>query len=184
MKARGTSPHYLPTGHLVYVADGLLHALPFDADRLETRGTATVVLGEISAAVNFGSSQLSFSRTGAVVYRGGPTQGQTRLQWLTDDGQTAALWDERAFYQTPRVSPDGGRLAVTVVEGANANLWVFDAERGIRIRLTNGGNCRAQLVAVWHPDGRYIVFQWNNALYSVRADGAERPQPVLEGRTP
>ena len=72
----GHTPHYLPTGQLVYVADGLLHALPFDADRLETRGTPTVVLGEISTAVNFGSSQLSFSRTGAVVYRGGPTQGK------------------------------------------------------------------------------------------------------------
>ena len=126
----GQTPHYLPTGHLVYVADGLLHALPFDADRLETRGTPTVVLGEISAAVNFGSSQLSFSRTGAVVYRGGPTQGHTRLQWLTDDGQTAALWDAPGSYQNPRVSPDGGRLAVMVAEGANADLWVFDAERG------------------------------------------------------
>ena len=174
----GQTPHYLPTGHLVYVADGLLHALPFDADRLETRGTPTVVLGEISAAVNFGSSQLSFSRTGAVVYRGGPTQGHTRLQWLTDDGQTAALWDEPAFYQNPRVSPDGGRLAVTVAEGANADLWVFDAERGTKTRLTNGG---FNGFAVWHPDGRYIVFQGRNALYSVRADGAERPQPVLEG---
>ena len=173
----GHSPHYLPTGHLVYVADGLLHALPFDADRLETRGTPTVVLGEISAAVNFGSSQLSFARTGAVVYRGGQTQGHTRLQWLTDDGQTAALWDEPAFYQHPRVSPDGGRLAVTVPEGATADLWVFDAERGTKTRLTNGGSNSS---AVWHPDGRYIVFQGRNALYSVRADGAERPQPVLE----
>lgn len=174
----GQSPHYLPTGHLVYVSDGLLYALPLDADRLETRGTPTVVPGEISAAVNFGSSQLSFSRTGAAVYRGGPTQGHTRLQWLTDDGQMAALWDEPGFYQNPRVSPDGGRLAVTVAEGANADLWVFDAERGTKTRLTNGG---FNAFAVWHPDGRYIVFQWRNALYSVRADGADRPQPVLEG---
>lgn len=173
----GQTPHYLPTGHLVYVTDGLLQALPFDADRLEARGTPTVVLEELSAAVNFGSSQLSFSRTGAVVYRGGRTPGRTRLQWLSGDGQTAALWDEPAFYQYPRVSPDGGRLAVTVSEGADADIWVFDTERGTKTRLTNGGYNGN---AVWHPDGRYIVFNGRSDLYSVRADGAERPQLVLE----
>jgi serine/threonine-protein kinase len=66
---------------------------------------------------------------------------------------------------------------VTVAEGANADLWVFDAERGTNSRLTYGG---FNNYAVWHPDGRSLVFQSRNALYSVRADGAERPQVLLE----
>jgi serine/threonine-protein kinase len=174
----GHTPHYLPTGHLVYVTDGVLQALPFEIDALETRGTPTVVLDELSASANFGSAQLSFSRTGAVLYRGGRTTGRTRLEWLTGDGQTAPLWDEPAFYQYPKVSPDGGRLVVTVSEGVDADLWVFDAERGTKTRLTNGGY---NGFAVWHPDGRYIVFEGREGLYSVRADGAERPQLVLNG---
>ena len=67
---------------------------------------------------------------------------------------------------------------MTVTEGANTDLSVLDAELGIKTRLTNGGFNNS---AVWHPDGRYIVFQGPNAfLYSVRAEGGERPQPVLE----
>ena len=34
----GTSPRYVPTGHLVYVAIGALMVVPFDAERLETMG--------------------------------------------------------------------------------------------------------------------------------------------------
>ena len=32
------SPQYLPTGHLIYVSKGTLFAVPFDVDKLETRG--------------------------------------------------------------------------------------------------------------------------------------------------
>ena len=33
----GMSPHYLSTGHLVYVANGTLYAVQFDVDSLEVR---------------------------------------------------------------------------------------------------------------------------------------------------
>ena len=36
---RGISPHYLPTGHLIYMSNGALLAVAFDPDKLETRGT-------------------------------------------------------------------------------------------------------------------------------------------------
>ena len=95
----GMWPRYLPTGHLVYVANGTLHAVPFDVDRLEVRGTATPVLEDISGAVAFGSAQLDFSQSGNVLYRSGRTPGRTVVQWLTGDGKTEPLWDEPAFYQ-------------------------------------------------------------------------------------
>jgi serine/threonine-protein kinase len=36
----GSHAHYVASGHLVFVAAGTLRAIPFDPDRLETRGTA------------------------------------------------------------------------------------------------------------------------------------------------
>jgi hypothetical protein len=36
----GMHPHYLPSGHLVYVTKGNLFAVPFDLERLEVRGPA------------------------------------------------------------------------------------------------------------------------------------------------
>ena len=74
----GMSPRYLPTGHLVYVANGTLHAVPFDVDRLEVRGTATPVLEDISGAVAFGSAQLDFSQMGRCsTAAAGPRGGQS-----------------------------------------------------------------------------------------------------------
>ena len=40
----GSHAHYVPSGHLVYTAGGTLRAVPFDLDRLETRGTPVTVL--------------------------------------------------------------------------------------------------------------------------------------------
>ncbi len=34
----GSDAHYVHSGHLVYIAAGVLRAIPFDVDRLETRG--------------------------------------------------------------------------------------------------------------------------------------------------
>ena len=34
----GSHGHFVPSGHLVYVAEGTLRAVPFDLGRLETRG--------------------------------------------------------------------------------------------------------------------------------------------------
>ena len=48
----GTSPRYLATsngaGHLVYVNKATLFAIPFDPDKLETRGTAVPVLDDVA----------------------------------------------------------------------------------------------------------------------------------------
>ena len=48
----GTSPRYLATsngaGHLVYVNKATLFAIPFDLDKLETRGTAVPVLDDVA----------------------------------------------------------------------------------------------------------------------------------------
>ena len=44
----GSDAHYVASGHLVYIAAGALRAIPFDVDRLETRGTAVPMLPLLS----------------------------------------------------------------------------------------------------------------------------------------
>ncbi|HLE57355.1 MAG TPA: protein kinase, partial [Rhodothermia bacterium] len=55
-------PRYLPTGHLVYVADRHLHAVPFDVQRLQVRGGAVVVVDDAVQSYDV-------SPTGVLVYR-------------------------------------------------------------------------------------------------------------------
>lgn len=174
----GMYPRYLPSGHLVYVTKGRLFAVPFDLDRLETRGTATP-LEEVSSNLNLGSAQIDFSRAGTLVYRSGGTEGLRTMEWLDEAGKTSSLGLEPAIYIFPRLAPDGKRLAYLVSEGANTDLWVSELQRGSKTRLTGGGN---NAYPVWSPDGQFVVFQSTEGLFWTRADGAGKSQPLLQSK--
>lgn len=53
----GTWARYVPTGHLIYVRDGVLLVIRFDPDRLEVRGEPVPVLERIEYGAALGSAQ-------------------------------------------------------------------------------------------------------------------------------
>jgi serine/threonine protein kinase/Tol biopolymer transport system component len=183
----GTSPYYLPSGHLVYVNKGTLFAIPFDLDRLETRGTAVPVLDGIAQGQD-GLAHLDFSRSltgpGALVYRkssGGGPQMST-IQWLDGAGKKEPLLAKPGNYRDPRLSPDGRRLALSVGEGGRQDIWVYDLQRDAMTRLTVDGS---YISPIWSPDGQYIVFtSYAGPLFWTRADGGGQPQAMTEGKNP
>jgi Tol biopolymer transport system component len=79
------------------------------------------------------------------------------------------------------MSPDGKRIVLDV-DNANANIWVWDAERGDLSRMTfRGSNNNPS----WTPDGGSIVYASSRggrtAIYRQPADGgseAERLTPL------
>ncbi len=174
----GMYPRYLPGGHLVYVTKGTLFAIPFDLERLEVRGAATL-LEEVSSNPNLGSVQLDFSRSGTLVLRSGGTEGLRTMQWLDGAGRTEPLGIEPAYYLYPHFSPDGGRLAYAVSQGSSSDVWIYDWRRGSKTRLTHGWNS----YPVWSPDGRFVVFQALGGIFWTRADGAGKPQPLTQSKT-
>ena len=73
----------IAAGHLIYSNKATLFAVPFDPDKLETRGTAVPILDEVAYDKTTGTGQLDFSRApsghGTVHYRrasGGAPQWQ------------------------------------------------------------------------------------------------------------
>jgi Tol biopolymer transport system component/predicted Ser/Thr protein kinase len=174
----GMYPRYLPSGHLIYVSKGTLFAVAFDPNRLEARGAATR-LGEVASEPNLGFGQLDFARNGTLAYRSGGSQGLRTLEWLDSTGKVVNVGFEPASYTFPRVSPDGRRLLYLVAEGLSQNLWSYDLERGIKTRLTNGLTVNYPL---WSPDGQFIVFQSLGGMFWTRADGAGKPEPLMQGK--
>jgi serine/threonine-protein kinase len=185
----GVSARYLPTsdrtGHLVYSNKGTLFAIPFDLERLETRGTAVPVLDDV-AGISTGA-QFAFSPSGALVYRKVAASAMTthpcctisRIHWLDSAGKKQPLLDKPGVYSAPRLSPDGKRLAMTVTEGSNHDIWVYDQQREATTKLTFGGGSAS--VPVWSPDGRFVVFQfYGYGIFWARADGSGKPQPLLQ----
>src|SRR5579871_4583890 len=185
----GTSPHYLPasngSGYLVYTNKETLFAEPFDLDRLEVRGPAAPVVEDVAYQTLSGGAQFDVSRSGTLVYRkggGSGVQAMATIQWLTPnaDGKKPLL-SKPGSYFFPRLSPDGTRLAMMVMEQGVTNLWVYDLRRDAVTRLTSGGGPDS---LVWSSDSRYILFGTvRNGILWTRADGASDPRPLTGSKT-
>ena len=173
----GMAPRYLPTGHLAYVSKGTLYVVPFDLERREVRGEAIPVLEGIAADAAFGAAQIDVSPGGTMVYRSGTTSGLRVLEWLDATGRTESMGLAPAFYQAPRVSPDGSRVAFELMEGATTDIWVYDWQRGSRTKLMGGSGIKSG--PVWSPDGQYVVFHSRGRLFWARADGASPSLPLV-----
>ncbi len=177
----GSAPGESARGHLIYLSGGTLFAVRFDPERLETSGAAIPVLDGVGSAAS-GSATLGFSRDGAFVYRSGgyaPPVGRRTVEWLDASGKREPLIGTPGGYCCLRLSPDARRLALGTDQGVSRGISVYDRERGGFGPLTfdpGGYN-----YPVWSPDGRFVVFMKQGTLLWARADGAEQPQPLLEG---
>jgi serine/threonine protein kinase/Tol biopolymer transport system component len=167
-------------GFLTYVNRGTLFAVRFDLDRLEMRGQAVPVLQQVSYADSFGSAKLSFARTGTLVYRSSDIDNsQMSIQWLDTSGKTQPLLNKPGTFQHPKLSPDGEHLAVRNNERAGAGIWVYDLRRDT---LTPLAMETTAAYPVWTPDGKYVVYGTLHGIFSVRADGGDKPRPLTENK--
>ena len=184
----GQSPRYLPTsggaGHLVYVNKATLFAVPFDPDKLETRGTAVPVLDDVADEPWFSAGQFDFSRTGTLVYRraGGDAARMRTVEWVDPTGKKEPLLAKPGHYNYLSISPDAKRVALLITEGGSQDVWVYDPQRDAMTRLTSGGAFYSY--PRWSPDGQYVVFgSHGNGIFQARADGASQPQALIQGKT-
>jgi serine/threonine-protein kinase len=179
----GKAGRYLHSGHLIYVLGATLFAVAFDAERLETRGSAVPVL-EAVASDNFGSASLAASRNGTLVYRGGGAPQEAvvprTVEWLDSRGNRTPVIGTPGGYSEVQISPDERRLVLSVLQegAASDRLVVYDLERGGFNPVTFED--RDHAYPIWSPDGRFIVFSVLSSLFWTRADGAGQPQPLLE----
>ena len=175
----GTWGRYLPSGHLVYINQGTLFAVAFDADRLEVQqGTPTPVLENVAYRADTGSAQIDFSRTGRLVYQSSTVgTGLVTVQWLDESGNTRPLLPVPGNYLSPTLSPDGRKLALS----SAGDIWVYELGRGSMTRLTVGGGYSNPL---WTVDGRYLLFramsQRARGIWWIRTDGMSQPQWVMQ----
>lgn len=180
LERAGMYGRYLPSGHLTYAKNGTLYAVPFDLERLATRGTPVPLLEDVSHNPYFGSAQFNFTQGGTVVYRAGLASDRVTIKWLDSAGKTVPLWEEPGLYQAPRVSPDGRLLAVAAAEGPDSQIWVYNWERRLSTRLSQGSGIHQS--PVWHPNGQYVVFNGPGGMFWARADGVGTPQALTKSR--
>jgi Tol biopolymer transport system component len=153
----GMYPRFASSGHLIYAQGGSLMAAPFDPRRLAVTGGAVPVVEDVLQSPSSGAAQYCFSATGALVYLSGGTQAiQRSLVWVSRNGAEQPLAAPIRGYQFPRLSPDGRRIAVGIVE-QESQTWLFDIARETLTRFTFEGNSNVD--PSWTPDGKRIALQ-------------------------
>ena len=153
----GTNPRVLPTGHLVYVHDHTLFAVPFDERGLKVNGTPVPIIESIEQTGASAAAQFSVSDSGVLAYLPvGFASTARNLLWVDRNGREQVIATAPGAYQQPRLSPDGKRVAVSV----NANISVWTLASGNMMRLTN--ESEPQYNPAWMPDSRRIVYDSND----------------------
>ena len=117
----GSSPQVAPGGELVFHRHGGLWAVPFDAERLAVTGAPVPVVASIR---NVGAgSVFSIARDGSLAYVAGGI-GDSSLVWIDRTGKTTPALTARGAFQSPRLSPDGTGVIVSVSDELNGTRLV------------------------------------------------------------
>ena len=181
----GRNPRFVSTGHLIYElpGTGTLMAIQFDASSLQVAGSPIPVLEGVRTALEQGSADYGISSDGTLVYiPGQPARMRSSLVWVDKDGSESLLTPETNSYGNPRLSPDGKRLAVGIVDDEGLfNILVYDLETSSFSRLTFEG---ANSSPAWSPDGQWISFRSDrsgkpHSHYRKRADGSGAPELLI-----
>jgi Tol biopolymer transport system component len=175
---------YAPPGYLLFLIRGALMAQRFDLSRLTLTGDAARIAESVAEDFIVFRSVFTASGNGLLAYEAGPTAGGSfKLLWFDRSGKQLAETGTPGEYYSPRISPDGTRLAVSLGGATGNNLWVFDLARDIRTRLTFSAN---DLSPAWSPDGKFIAFMSGRGslihLYERAADGSGKTTPLLVDR--
>jgi serine/threonine-protein kinase len=168
---RFVAPHYL-----TYVNQGTLYAVRFDPRRLETRGTPVPIIDDVAYSPTFGFAQVAFSDSGVLIYRRALSNGQSIVAMIDSAGHVKPLVTTPGRYTWPTLSPDGRRLALSVVESGVTSISIFDDLNSTPRRAASiapGGPATA-----WMADGRFLIIGTTSGLTWVPASGGA-PAPLL-----
>jgi serine/threonine-protein kinase len=172
---------YLKSGHLIFGRGGVLYAMPFDLKTMSVKGEALAIIEGVRRAAPGTTAHMHAvaSETGTLAFLPGPASVNSMVQIARFDraGVAEPLNVPMGSYNHPRISPSGERVAVTVDDGKDAQVWLYGTSKTSSVRrLTSGGRNEK---AVWSADGDRLAFQSTRendaAIWWQQVDGREQP---------
>ncbi len=154
----GVSHAQYGSGHLLYLADGVLLARPFDLERLELTGEAFPI-GEAARAA-YGQAGFSVSASGVLAYRSRLVP-DTEFVWLDRSGKRLGSVGPPLGFRDFELSPDGTRVVFDRFDNANQDIWTMTLATAQLTRLTFDDEI--DHFPIWSPDGRRVVFDSHRA---------------------
>jgi Tol biopolymer transport system component len=174
------------TGHIVFVRDSALWAVPFDLDAQLVVGLETKLVDRLETNGILGSAAYAFSEQGRLVFLKGEdvsvASTKLRLDVLTREGEIVSTLDTQGRLGQLDLSPDGSNLSFTKYENAQSDIWVYNLDQSISGRRTFDGN---SVRARW-ADSSTLFFSsfseasGHNGIWTAAADGSSAPALFME----
>ena len=173
---------YTASGHLVYVNDGTLLAQRFDLDNLRVLGEPTAIAEGVRVFKPTGNARFTASQTGVLAFET-TINYSPRLVWFDRNGQVLDTLTMPGPIKSLRLSPDGQRLAVDVVDVRTgiSDVWLQDVDRGGPKRFTYQET--DEVNPIWSDGGKRIVFRSDREgppdIHEKALEGAGNQEVVL-----
>lgn len=173
---------HVPTGHVLYLtSSGTLMAAPWDNSSLATTGRAEPVMDGIQAPGFLISNEgTAYYTLGRSEFAPGPLPN-AMLVWVDRSGRIEPVdssWQVNTggrFIGTMEsewglaLSPDGRRIALTMLTELGTDIWIKQLPSGPATRLTT--HAGVDRSPAWTPDGRSVIFVSDRGLAT---DSTER----------
>ena len=145
-------------GKLVYVArNGDVMAAPFDARARVTTGPGLRVASAVQMSIGTGLAIATLSHGGDLLYRDGATASQ--LLYGDAKGTTRPAVPDTMGFQSPRFSPDGRKVVVSVESSNRRTIWMLDRGSGILSKFAGDEVATTRDRPEWSPDGRRVFYR-------------------------
>jgi len=170
---------YCDPGFLVYLKRGVLSAQKFDCDKLETSGEAIPLTDEVSVG-DLSRAEFGLSNQGILAYQTNSSTALSKIVWVDRTGKELSQIGEAGAYRDLALSPDEQKLAISLSDGNQTEIWVEDLERDVKTRITFENS--EVISPLWSADGKYIFYSDDaSGIFSVfkkAANGLGQATPV------
>ena len=176
-----SAAQYLAPGWLVRVKGNILAAQRFDNSSGQLSGDPVTLAQAVGIDAFFGNGFFSVSPSGTLAWRSG-TGNRSQLLWFNRTGQNVGAFGALADFnvQSPELSPDGKRAAVSRGAFGVRDIWLQESTRAGRFTFHPADD----VIPIWSPDGVRVVFASNRKgvldLYQKPADGSGSEQLLLQ----
>jgi serine/threonine protein kinase/Tol biopolymer transport system component len=175
----GSRVEYAAPGYLLHVREGALFARPFDERKAQLEGDPQLLAANAHYFYGPNHAAFSVSQTGVLVYQ--VARASSRLVWFDRAGKDAGSLGQPSVVKGLRISPDGTRAAVDILERrwGTSDIWVFELGSGVATRLhSDPGD---ENMPLWSADGAKVFYRSDRTgppdifEMAIAVPGSEKP---------
>ncbi|MEP7065606.1 MAG: protein kinase [Gemmatimonadota bacterium] len=152
----GTDPLGVVDGVLVYVTSGgVIMGAPIDFRNRKVTGAPVQLVSDISNNITTGVARAAVARNGTLFYQSGTQESQVVA--VGADGSERIIIRESRAFASPRLSPDGRRIAASIDAPDRRDIWLYELSSQTMTRFTSDGTANDR--PEWTGDGARVLYR-------------------------